>query len=341
MRANRKSKKTFSKVLLLLVLALQASPAVAAGLDRGIMRVTFLYAIETTGGRGELLRSPVDISFDRRSGELYVADPGLGAILIYDANGVYLNRISVNSVEGSPMLVATDGAGRIYIGHNNSPKISVLNYKGEPLAVLDLPGIEAGKGALGVRPLHLAGGGPDGAVYALKSRGGMVGIDPEGAAHKEIGIAGKNTDEGPNQIFGFSVDQAGRFLFSDMRPYSVVRYDREQQSFERIGTPGVIYGLIARPAGIAIDGKGHIFVTSTVRNKVLCYDETGEFVEEFGGLGKNYGQFYQPGKIASDGGNRLFVLEVALKRVQVFEIEFLKEQKKTTDRLAANAGAKQ
>lgn len=340
MQANIKSKERLFTVLLLLALAIQAKQAAAAGLDRGIMRVTFLYAIETTGGRGESLRSPMDIFYDRQTKTLYIADAGLGAILMYDANGMYTGRFPVASAEGSPMMVATDAAGLIYVGHNRSPKISVLDYKGSPLAVLDLPGVAADSKDNGSRPLYLASGGPDGGVYVMKSRGGLVRIDPEGSAHKEVSIEGKNTDEAPNQIFGFSIDQAGRFLFSDMRPYSVVRYDTEQQKFQRIGSPGVIYGLIARPAGIATDEQGHIFVTSTVRNKVLCYDQNGEFVEEFGSIGENHGQFYMPGKIASDSKNRLFVLETALKRVQVFEVEFLKEQK-AGEQPAAQTGAVQ
>ncbi|OGR00394.1 MAG: hypothetical protein A2505_08720 [Deltaproteobacteria bacterium RIFOXYD12_FULL_55_16] len=327
MKANRKSGKTFFVLLLLFVLAVQATPVFAAGQDRGVMRVTFLYAIEDVGSRSELLKNPIDLAFDPQSGALYVVDPGYGAIMIYDVNGMYTGRIPLKSKEGAPMMVSSDAAGRIYVGYSNSSRISVLDYKGAPLAVLDLAGASDEKGGKAVRPLYLASGGPDGAVYAMKSRGGVVRLDPEGQTHAEIKVEGKNTEEGPNQIFGFSMDRAGRFLFSDMRPYSVVRYDSKEQNFQRIGKPGVIYGLIARPAGLATDNQGHIFVTSTVRNKVLCYDAEGEFVEEFGGLGKNYGQFYMPGKLAMNGGNRLFVLETALKRVQVFEVEFPQEGK--------------
>jgi tripartite motif-containing protein 71 len=340
MRLTEKPKEILSSVLLLLLLVIQSVPAFAAGKDRGVMRVNFLYSIEYTGGRSEKLRSPMDIFYDRRSGELYIADAGHGAIFVYDANGVFVARIPVASQEGSPMMIAVDAAGRIYVGHNRSPRISVLDYNGAQLEVLDLPGVAEEGGVNGSRPLHLAAGGPEGRVYALKSRGGLVRIDPEGDVHEEIRIAGTNTEEAPGQIFGFSMDQAGRFLFSAMRPYSVVRYDTDRQTFHRIGTPGVIYGLLARPAGIATDEEGRIFVASTVRHKVLCYDREGEFVEEFGGIGRGYGRFYMPDKIASDSRSRLFVLERILKRVQVFEVEFLSNGQEAGDRLA-NAGSVQ
>jgi sugar lactone lactonase YvrE len=333
MGANETPKYALKKFSILVLLLLAGMPVsvFAQGKDRGAMRVSFLYSIEHTGGRGERLRSPMDIFYDRRSGELFIADAGHGAILVYDANGLFVSKLPVSQAEGSPMMVAVDAAGRIYVGHNRSPRISVLDYKGVQLEILDLPGVGSNGETSGGRALHLAAGGPDGWVHALKSRGGLVRIDPEGRAHQEIRIAGTNTDEAPNTIYGLAMDQKGRFLFSDMRPYSVVRYDTEYQLFERFGKPGVIYGLIARPAGITVTEDGYIFVTSTVRNKVLCYDRGGVFVEEFGGIGRGYGRFYMPGKIASDGKSKLFVLETPLKRVQVFEVEILKKGNQEKD----------
>lgn len=319
-------KKIAAYILMLFLCASfgQVECAKAEGRDRGIMRVTFLYAIEYTGGRGEVLRSPMDMCFDRKTGELYIADAGHGAIFVYDNNGMYLDKIPVTSKEGSPTMVAVDNQGRLFVGHNNSPKISVMDFRGTPLEVLVLPGVIDVAGS-NVRPLYLAGNQQDGQVYALKSSGGLVRIDPHGLAHEEIVITGGEADDMPHSIFGFSIDQDGRFLFSDMRPYSIVRFDRQVGAFQRFGSPGILYGQIARPAGIATDDAGHIFATSTVRNKVLAYDQDGNFVEEFGGIGKGYGRFYMPSKIVSDGKDRLYVLETPLKRVQVFDVQFRSE----------------
>jgi sugar lactone lactonase YvrE len=294
--------------------------AFAAGIDRGIMKVDFLYSIESTGGRGDTLKAPTDIFYDRTKRELYIVDPGNGGIFIYNESGIFLQKVIIGGDEGSAKRVAVDGEGRLYVRHLSSTRISVLSYKGEPLDVLDLPGVINVPG-FDITPLHLASG-PDGRVYALKSAGGIVRIDPLGENHEEISITGEGA---PNVIYGISVDNDGRFLFADMRPYSVVRFDPKGKTFSRFGSPGIIYGQLARPMGIATDESGHIFVTSLVRNNVLCYDSKGNFIEEFGAPGKGYGQFIMPTKIASDGKDRLFVLEEALKRVQVFKIKFLKE----------------
>jgi streptogramin lyase len=315
-------KKNLTTVVLLLVLGLFGGKSAGAeGLDRGKMRVDFLYSIETTGGRGEQLRAPQDIFFDRKAQELYVTDPGNRGILVYNASGAFLDKITMEGKEGSPTMVAADGEGRLYVGHNNSAKVSVLTFRGEPLEVLDVPGIVDLPGNQN-RPQYFAQG-PDGKVITLKTQGGLVKLDPFGEGHEEIRLGGENA---PNMIYGMTIDARGRFLFSDMRPYSVVIFDPVKETFQRFGSAGILYGQLARPQGLAADEAGHIFVTSLVRNKVLCYDAEGNFIEEFGSLGRNYGQFYMPSKIVSDGKDRIYVLEPPLKRIQVFRIAFPPEE---------------
>ena len=314
-------KKPFILVVLLLLLS-ASIPALAQGRDRGKMRVEFLYSIESIGGRGDNLRSPQDIFYDRNSEELYVADGSGRGILIYDRNGAFLQELSFDTTIGSATMVATDKEGHIYIGYNRSYKVSVLDFRGQPIGSYELPGIVDLPGAE-IRPMYFAAG-IDGDVYMLKNRGGIVKIDPFGEDHQELDMIG---DDGPNMIYGMTVDSQGRFIFSDMRPNSVVIYDPEQERFQRFGSAGILYGQLSRPQGVATDDAGHIFVTSLVRNKVLCYDSEGDFIEEFGGIGRNYGRFYMPTKLASDGKDRLYVLETGLKRIQVFRIGFPADSK--------------
>lgn len=307
----------------------------AQGRDRGIIRVEFLYSIESAGGRGDKLRSPTDIYYDRSVDELYIADTGRRKILIYDKNGAFIDDFTVDDKEGSPTMVSVDGKGRVYVGHNRSPKITIFNFKGVRLDVLDLPGI-VDVPSNRIQPMYFASS-PDGLVYVLKSEGGVVKIDPRGVEHENLYLSG---GDAPNTIFGMNIDPEGRFIFSDMRPYSIVIYDPKEKQNTRFGAPGILYGQLARPAGIATDDKGHIFVVSLGRNKILCYDREGEFIEEFGRFGKEYGKFYLPSKIVSDGKDRLYVLETALERVQVFKIEFLKEINKTQNVVELEAGLK-
>lgn len=299
-----------------------ARVALAAERDLGVLRVEFLYAIETAGGRGERLKDPLDVTVDRKTGEIYVVDGGTGRIQVYDRNGAFLQTIDLSGLgAGTPGTVAVDGAGRIYVGHLSSGAVSLLDYRGEFLETLTPPGVIDVPGSP-VRTMALATGA-NGEVYALKTAGGVVKLDPAGESHEEVPIVGGET---PALIFGMAVDRAGKFLFTDMRPYSVVVFDPKARESRRFGSAGVLYGQLDRPVGIAADAAGHMFVVSTVTNKVSCFGPDGEFLEEFGRLGRAYGQFYMPTRVASDGADRLYVLENGLKRVQVFRVEFLKER---------------
>ena len=325
-RGRKRSGNSFQILFPLLVAALTQLtlpvPSQAAGVDKGIMSVEFLYSIEYTSGKADKLREPMDLFFDRQKNELYIVDAASHKIFIYDDNGMFVQDISLMGASGPPTMIAVDKAGDIYVGYASSPKISHLNYKGTPIEDIDLPGILDAPGNT-VKPMRLVSG-VDGVVYALKSSGGLVKLDPNNEAHEAISISG---DGQPNTIVGMGMDDAGRFLFTDMRPYSVVIFDPKQNNFKRFGSAGVLYGQIGRPAGVSADEAGHIFVLSGTLSKVSCFDKEGNFIEEFGKFGDKYGQFYMPTKIASDGKNRLFVLENALKRIQVFGIRFLKEEK--------------
>jgi sugar lactone lactonase YvrE len=308
----------FLKIILSLVLALGAGhSALAQGIDRGKMKVEFLYSIESVGGRGDNLRSPQDIFYDRKAEELYIADASGRGILVYDRNGAFLQELAFDTAIGSATMVATDGEGHIYVGYNRSFRVGVLDFRGQPLGSYELPGI-VDLPAADVRPMYFAAG-ENGAVYALKNKGGLVKIDPFGEEHQALNPTGENA---PNMVYGMTVDSRGRFIFTDMRPGSVVIYDPALDTFQRFGSAGILYGQLSRPQGVTTDDAGHIFVTSLVRNKVLCYDSEGNFIEEFGGIGRNYGRFYMPTKIVSDGKDRLYVLETGLKRIQVFRIGF-------------------
>lgn len=312
------------KLILLIIsilLAVTGGPAPShAATDRGVLKVEFLYAIERAGGRNDKLREPLDIFFDREKRELYVVDPGRQAVLVYDDNGMFIQEIRFEGSDGSPRNVAVDKEGQIYVGYLNSPRVTLHDFKGEPLGVHELEGASVSRSD--VRPVYLTRG-PEGAIYTLKSNGAIVKIDPDGGSHEPLELAGKGA---PNTIFGMTVDSAGRFLFTDMRPYSVVVYDPKMKDFKRFGEGGVLYGQLDRPTGIAADEKGHIFVVSVVTNKVSCFNKEGQFLEEFGQIGETYGSFYMPSKIVSDGKDMVFVLENTLKRVQVFKVEFLKER---------------
>lgn len=283
------------------------------------MTADFLFSIEYAGGRSERFQELSDMYFDRNKEELFLVDAATHRIYIFDRNGRYLYTIDQNGPNQMPGSLAVDAKGRIFKTYRDNNKVGMMDLKGELLDDFLLPGMH--EGARDVVPRALCSG-PNGEIYALKSAGGVVRLDPDGRKHEQISISGKGA---PNMIFGMAVDTQGRFHFTDMRPYGMVVFDPRNREFKRYGTPGVLVHQITRPVGIAADDAGHIFVTSSVGSKVNTYDRDGNFIYAFGGAGVSLGRFTMPSKIVSDGRDTIFVLENPLKRVQAFRVNFHQE----------------
>lgn len=316
--------KVFLSSIALLLTLLAAAISAQAAVNRGIMEVEFLYMIQFADGRAETLRQPIDMFFDRKAEELYILDPGSHAIFVYDRNGMFQQKIALDVSDGSPMLVAVDGKGQIYAARSSNSKIALMDFRGETLDVLELPdGNAPGNQEF---PSYMERG-PDGAVYVLTNKSRMFRLDPEGLNHEKLDITGEGS--APALITGMTIDPQGRFLFSDMRPYSVVAYEPGARKFERYGAAGILYGQLARPSSLTTDQAGHVFVANTVTHKISCLDRQGNFIEEFGRLGEQLGQFYMPRKVVSNGVDTIFVLENTLKRVQAFRVRFLQEEPQT------------
>jgi DNA-binding beta-propeller fold protein YncE len=165
-RGRKRSGNSFRILFPLLVAALvqltHPAPSQAAGVDKGVISIEFLYSIEYTAGKTEKLREPMDLHFDPQKNELYVVDAGTRKIMIYDNNGMFIQDIPIYG--DTPSMFAVDKGGDIYVGYTSSPKISHLDYRGNHIEDIILPGIVDVPGNT-IRPMRLVSGA-DGSVYA-------------------------------------------------------------------------------------------------------------------------------------------------------------------------------
>jgi tripartite motif-containing protein 71 len=73
--------------------------------------------------------------------------------------------------------------------------------------------------------------------------------------------------------------------------------------------------------GVAIDGDGHIYITSHYREPfVRIYLRTGEEIAAWGQAGTNPGEFMAPAGIAVDGQGNVYISERINRRVQKFTV---------------------
>jgi DNA-binding beta-propeller fold protein YncE len=125
-----------------------------------------------------------------------------------------------------------------------------------------------------------------------------------------------------------AIDTRNRFLYvADIDLDQVLVYDADTlKLLRKIGTTGHNHELtspgdFSKPAGVAVDGEGNLYVADTMNNRVEIFDADGQFISTFGKAGDGPGYFARPKGIAIDSDGHIWVADGVQDRVQVFNRE--------------------
>jgi DNA-binding beta-propeller fold protein YncE len=80
-------------------------------------------------------------------------------------------------------------------------------------------------------------------------------------------------------------------------------------------------GDFSKPAGVAVDTEGNLYVADTMNNRIEIFDADGQFVSAFGKNGDGPGYFARPKGVAIDSDGHIWVADGVQDRVQVFNKE--------------------
>lgn len=124
---------------------------------------------------------------------------------------------------------------------------------------------------------------------------------------------------------GLALDVENRLLYvADIEQDQILVYDADSLKLKRrIGTPDTKHastapGDFARPAGLAVDHDGNLYVADTLNNRIEILDGDGKFISTFGKAGDGPGYFSRPKGVAIDSDNHIWVTDGMQDRVQVF-----------------------
>ena len=127
---------------------------------------------------------------------------------------------------------------------------------------------------------------------------------------------------------GLAIDTKNRLLYvADVELDQVLVYDADTLKLVRkIGTTGHKHELttpgdFSKPAGVAVDAEGNLYVADTYNNRIEIFDADGQFVSTFGKAGDGPGYFSRPKGVAIDGDGHIWVADGMQDRVQVFNKE--------------------
>ncbi len=215
---------------------------------------------------------PVYVALDPVTGEVYVTDRPNGAIYIYDQNGTYQRSFDPGTeLEGwQPLGIAFDESGNLYVSDVSTNPQQILVFDRSATVIQKL-GEEAG--------LNFPNGiavDKDHNVYVTDSSNGrLLVIDPSDTVVAQVGRGAGEGNLGLPR--GVTLDDQGRVYVADATGQGVFVYgtwvpgERGLDYLGFFGGAGVSNGAFQYPNGIAVDGRGRVYVTDSGNDRVQVW----------------------------------------------------------------------
>ena len=215
---------------------------------------------------------PTYVALNPQTGDIYVSDRPAGSIYEYDAQGTYLRAFAppTDAPSWQPLALAFDAAGNLYVTDvGDVPhRVRVFDPSGQQIRVL-------GESEAMSFPNGVTIDG-NGFVYVTDSNNGrLLVFDQNGTVVAKVGRGSGEGNLGLPR--GVAVDAQGRVYVVDSSGQTVFVYGQYQEGTERLdylgtfGTEGIADGAFAYPNGIAVDGRGRLYIADSSNNRVQLW----------------------------------------------------------------------
>lgn len=193
--------------------------------------------------------------------EVFASDRMAGEVYVYDADGAYARRFDPGAdLDGwQPLALAFDADGNLYVTdvggmfhrvHEFAPDGRLLRSFGAP-GLFNFPNGVAvdGDGDVYVSDTN------DGRLIVFGPTGSQIGVVSRGPTESELGLP-----------VGVAIDDADRVFVVDSIAHGIQIYrvmvpgDRTPEFLTSFGVEGTSDGAFAYPNGIAVDGRGRVYV---------------------------------------------------------------------------------
>jgi len=212
-----------------------------------------------------------------------------------------------------PYGLATDSKGQLYVADSKVGAVFIFNTE-----TRDVDMIKNSVHAHFVRIIGLAMDDNDRLFVSDPGLRHVLVFDKDHKAEDVI-------TEGLASPGGLAIDTRNRLLYvADIDLDQVLVYDADTlKPLRKIGTTGHNHELttpgdFSKPAGVAVDAEGNLYVADTMNNRIEIFDADGQFVSAFGKNGDGPGYFARPKGVAIDSDGHIWVADGVQDRVQVF-----------------------
>jgi len=269
------------------------------------------------------LREPSAVTVGK-DGRLYVSEPVNHRVLVFDANGDLLKRLTPvkgkGRVSGPYGSAVDDGKNRIYVADFVQRAVHVFNKKGKFLFRFPDNALARAYGENGFIPLDIE-------LYKnrifVTTRNGIAIFNDKGKLQETWGKKrGKTFGEFdfPN---GIAINQKnGDIYVADTLNRRVVAMNKKGQVKWAVGRPdkaSKLSSFFSLPKGIALDNEGRIIVADTFEHSLVVLSPDGALLSILGTRGVEDAKFNFPEGITYNNG-RLIVSDKGNARIQVFSI---------------------
>jgi DNA-binding beta-propeller fold protein YncE len=214
---------------------------------------------------------PVYVTFNPVTSEVFVTDRPTGSIYVYGSDGSYLRQFSPDGVAGwQPLGLAFDAAGDLFVTDVGSNPQKVLEFDPSGALVRTI-GTDAGLSFPNGVAVDATGN-----VYVTDGNNGrLLVFDGDGSLAARIGRGVGEGDLGLPR--GIVIDGRNQVYVADSSGQAVLVYGTLQPGADHLdylgtfGEQGVGNGQFEFPNGLAVDGRGRIYVTDSANDRVQVW----------------------------------------------------------------------